>query len=374
MNTRGKPEACMTEGVRSRLSSVDVQEAFGFLLLGLLAVLGIDLVRQLVVGQLAISRLSTLLWSGIVDSLYIALAGIGLSMTYSILSFANFSHGDLMTTGAFGGWTVAYLIGGIGIADFGSRLLLNADGGAAAGALGMDILHSPVAILIGLVMSAVITVGVAITIDRLVYRRLRDADGITLLIASVGVALTLRYLIALVYTQQARGVVAATPFVNLPLIGRTNIHEATLVVLAILLIGGVHILLQYTKLGKSMRAMSDNRDLALITGIPTERVILATWAIGGGLAGVAGYLIVLDRSQIAINLGWFLLLLIFAAVILGGIGSIYGALAGALVIGLTINLSLIWIPSGLSKVAAFVLMILVLIFRPNGLFKGVRTA
>ena len=364
----------MTEGVRSRLSSVDAQEAFGFLLLGLIGVLGIDLVRQLVVGQLAVSRLSTLVWSGIVDSLYIALAGIGLSMTYSILRFANFSHGDLMTTGAFGGWTVAYLIGGIGVADFGSRLLLNADGGAAAGALGMDMVHSPVAILIGLVMSAVITIGVAIAIDRLVYRRLRDADGITLLIASVGVALTLRYLIALVYTQEARGVVAATPFVNLPLIGRTNVHEATLVVLAVLLIIGVHVLLQYTKLGKSMRAMSDNRDLALITGIPTERVILATWAIGAGLAGIAGYLIVLDRSQIAINLGWFLLLLIFAAVILGGIGSIYGALAGALVIGLTINLSLIWIPSGLSKVAAFLLMILVLIFRPDGLFEGVRTA
>ena len=363
--------------IQSKLKSLTAQEAFGLVLLAGIGVLVLDLIRLVLLGELPLSRIGSLLWNGIVDSLYIGLAAIGLSMTYSILRFANFSHGDLLTVGAFSGWTVAYLIGGIGIAGLGSRLLLDADGGAQAGDLGMSVVGSPIAIVLGLIAAAILTILIALAIDRLVYKKLRDAGGITLLIASVGVALALRYLIAIVYTQDSRGVVASAPFWNpawLPLDRGVNLHEATLVISALLLIVAVHLMLQYTKLGKSMRAMSDNRDLALVTGISTERVITATWVIGAGLAGVAGYLIVLDQSQITINLGWFLLLLIFAAVILGGIGSIYGALAGSLIIGITINVSLIWIPSDLNEVAAFTLMILVLIFKPDGLLGGVETA
>ncbi|WP_418282771.1 branched-chain amino acid ABC transporter permease [Halorubrum sp. DTA98] len=362
--------------LRERVLNPTAQELFGFLLLAGIALLGVDLLRRVTTGDLPASQFGSLLWNGIVDSLYIGLAAIGLSMTYSILRFANFAHGELLTVGAFSGWTVAYLIGGIGAAEFGSRLLLDADGGAQAGALGMDVVASPLAIVIGVIAAAVLTVLVALAIDRAVFKKLRDAGGITLLIASVGIALALRYVIAIVYTQDSRGVVASAPFWEpawLP-IERVNLHELTLVASALVLIVAVHLLLQYTKLGKSMRAMSDNRDLAMVTGISTERVITATWAIGAGLAGVAGYLIVLDQSQITINLGWFLLLLVFAAVILGGIGSIYGALAGSLIVGITINVSLIWIPSDLNEVAAFTLMILVLIFKPDGLFGGVETA
>lgn len=358
-----------TGNERRKLSGVTVQNLVGvLLLLGIVVLVG-DLIRRLVTGELPIDRLGSYLWTGIVDSLYIGLAAIGLSMTYSILRFANFSHGDLVTTGAFSGWTVAYLIGGLGVADLSSRLLLRANGGAQPGAIGMDILAAPVAIVLGLVAAVVATILVALVIDRLVYRKLRDEGGIALLIASVGVALALRYLIAVFYTTETRIVVASPPEV-----AGVDLHQMTLVLSAAALMAGVHLLLQHTKLGKSMRAMSDNKDLALITGIPTERVIFATWLIGAGLAGAAGYLIVLDRGQITINLGWFLLLLIFAAVILGGIGSIYGAIAGSFVIGITINLSLIWIPSDMNEIAAFVLMILVLIFRPDGLFSGVETA
>ncbi len=362
-----------TVGIRQNIAQVGGREVVGvFLLLGVV-ILSLDLLRQIVMGELTVWRLRTLLWNGIVDSLYIALAAIGLSMTYSILRFANFSHGDLLTAGAFSGWTVAYLIGGIGVADLSSRLLLRADGQAQPGQVGMHVLGEPVAIVLGLLFAVLATIMIAIAIDRLVYKRMRKAGGIALLIASVGVALALRYIIALFYTSQSRGITASSPSWDLP-VGTFNLHEMTLVVIGVVLIVGVHVLLQYTKLGKSMRAMSDNRDLALVTGIPTERVIFATWVIGGGLAGAAGYLIVLDRGTLSINLGWFLLLLIFAAVILGGIGSIYGALAGSLVIGVTINVSLIWIPSDMNEIAAFMLMILVLIFKPDGLFGGVETA
>ncbi|WP_345784916.1 branched-chain amino acid ABC transporter permease [Natrinema sp. 1APR25-10V2] len=366
--------------MRGSLSRVTVQNLVGVILLLGVVALAADLLRLLATGELPIGRLRRYLWSGVIDSMYIGLAAIGLSMTYSILRFANFSHGDLVTAGAFSGWTVAYLVGGLGVADLSSRLLLRADGGAQPGTVGMDVLAAPLAIVLGLVVAVIATILVALAIDRLVYRNLRDEGGIALLIASVGVALALRYLIAVFYTTETRGVVASAPNVNPSDLHYTlpateiDLHQLILVGSAVSLMLGVHLLLQYTKLGKSMRAMSDNKDLALITGIPTERVIFATWVIGAGLAGAAGYLIVLDRGTISINLGWFLLLLIFAAVILGGIGSIYGAIAGSFVIGITINLSLVWIPSDMNEIAAFALMILVLIFRPDGLFSGVETA
>ncbi|WP_247728963.1 branched-chain amino acid ABC transporter permease [Halovivax limisalsi] len=335
-----------------------------------MGVLVLDLVRQLVIGTITATSLLEYLWWGIRDSMYIGLAAVGLSMTYSILRFANFSHGDLITTGAFSGWAAAYLVGGWGLASVGELVLVRAkSGGVSPGDVGLQVFASPLVILFGLLVAGAMTVLVALAIDRLVYKKMRDQGGISMLIASVGVALALRYLLAVIFTNRKRGVTASTPD-----IGPFTAHELTLVVIAVVLIVGLHLLLQRTKLGKSMRAMADNKDLALITGIPTERVITATWIIGAAFAGISGYLIVLDRGSISINLGWLLLLMIFAAVILGGIGSIYGALAGSLVIGITVNMSLIWIPSDLSKVTAFVLMILILVFKPNGLLGGVETA
>ncbi len=366
-----------TRDARGLRTAVTPERLFGGVLLLGVVILVLDLFRRVATGDLSADALSSFLWRGLVDGLIIGLAAIGLSMTYSILRFANFSHGDLVTTGAFTGWTVAYIIGGIGVADLSSRLLLRADGGASPGEMNMHILAEPIAIVSGLVFAAVATILVALAIDNLVYRRMRNAGGIALLIASVGVALVLRYVIAFFYTSSTRGVTASAPESDHWLLFWTdsiNLHQTTMVVSAIVLMLGVHLMLQYTTLGKAMRAMADNRDLALVTGIPTERVVRATWIIGAGLAGVAGYLVVLDRGTITFNLGWFLLLLIFAAVILGGIGSIYGAIVGALIIGLAINVSLVWIPADLNEVAAFGLMILVLIFRPAGLFGGVETA
>ncbi|EMA46451.1 branched-chain amino acid ABC transporter permease [Halobiforma nitratireducens] len=353
------------------------EQWFGVLLLAGVGVLILDVLRRLVVGDLGVSTFSTFLWRGLVDGLIIGLAAVGLSMTYSILRFANFSHGDLVTTGAFTGWTAAWLIGGAGVTGLGSRLLLNADGSTSARELNLHVYAEPVAIVAGLVIAAAATVLVALAIDKLVYKRMRDAGGIPLLIASVGVALALRYVIVFFYGERTRGIVRSSPSIDHSLLFWTDslvVHELVMVVSAVSLMLGLHGLLQYTKLGTAMRAMADNKDLALITGIPTERVILATWVIGAGLTGVAGYLIVLEQETLNFNTGWFLLLLIFAAVILGGIGSIYGAIAGGLIIGLADNMMLVWISGDLTRVAAFLLMILIFIFRPQGLFGGVETA
>ncbi|MFD1587495.1 branched-chain amino acid ABC transporter permease [Halorientalis brevis] len=334
----------------------------------------IDLVRQIVAGQTLISTVAGYVWNGTVIGLIIGLAGIGLSLTYSILNFANFSHGDYLTTGAFSGWTASYLVAGFGTASLGDLLLLN----VSPRDIGINVAAEPLSVVFGLLVAIGMTVLVALGIDRFVYKPMRDADGISLLIASIGVALALRYLVVFVYGTNLRGLTAGdVPKFSLTIVdGAITIdaHELTLVVSSVLLMLGIHVLLQRTKFGKAMRAMSDNKDLARVTGIPTERVIQWTWIIGAGLAGSAGYLIALKRGSMGFNLGWVLLLLIFAAVILGGIGSIYGAMIGGVIIGIVRNVSLLWLPTDFSLAAAFLIMILILLFRPEGIFGGVKTA
>ncbi|WP_135534534.1 branched-chain amino acid ABC transporter permease [Halostella pelagica] len=337
------------------------------------------LVEGLVTGRLQVNNVLGYLWDGLLRGLIIGLAGIGLSMTYSILNFANFSHGDYITSGAFAGMAVSYLVAGFGEADIGSLLLVGAGGSVFGGALGVGIATSPIGIIAGMVVAAIATIALSLAIDRFVYKPIRDESGIALLITSIGVAFALRYLIVFVFGSRVRGTTAAGSQPQLRLVAvdgylTINAHDVTLLVVAVGLMLGVHFLLQRTKLGKAMRAMSDNEDLARITGIPTEQVVRSTWIVGGGLTGVAGYMFVLWKGTIGFNDGWLLLLLIFAAVILGGIGSIYGAIAGGIVIGLTASMSVIWIPSEFGRAAAFLVMILILLFKPQGLFSGRTTA
>ncbi len=350
----------------------------GSVLLGLVGVILLfDLVASLATGGQSVSGLGSLVWDGLMRGLVVGLAGIGLSMTYSILNFANFAHGDYITAGAFSGWATTYLVAGFGRADIGSLLLVGASGSVFGGALGIGITGTPLAVVAGLVVAGVATVALALFVDRTVFRPIRDADGITLLITSIGVAFALRYLIQFVFGSDVRGTTSQPPSLSLYLVDgavRINAHDLTLVVVAGGLMLGVHLLLQLTKLGKAMRAMADNEDLARITGIPTERVVRSVWIIGGGLTGMAGYMFILWKGTLGFNDGWLLLLLIFAAVILGGIGSIYGAIVGGLAIGLTASVSIIWIPSAFARAAAFAVMIILLLVKPEGLFSGRSTA
>ncbi|MFH5799152.1 branched-chain amino acid ABC transporter permease [Haladaptatus sp. CMAA 1911] len=343
------------------------------------ALLVFDFINRLLTGDLLVSDVGSLVWNGLMRGLIIGLAGIGLSMTYSILNFANFSHGDYITSGAFSGWAVTYLIAGLGSNNIAGLLLVGAGGTAYASSLGITITTTPIAVILGLVFAGICTVVLALLIDRIVYRPMRDAEGISLLITSIGVAFVLRYLVVFVFSAESRGTTALQNIPKWDLLlwdgtVRVTAHDVTLLVCTVSLMIGVHFLLQRTKLGKAMRAMADNEDLARVTGIPTERVIRWTWIIGGGLTGIAGYLLVLWKGTIVFQFGWLLLLPIFAAVILGGIGSIYGAIVGGLVIGLTWNLAIIWIPSDFGRAAAFGMMILILLFKPQGLFAGRTTA
>jgi branched-chain amino acid transport system permease protein len=399
--------ATIERGVRFARSSTgaSIVTAFG-------AVLFLDLVAKLVGvslgpletpwfglwfgGDIAVGQFAGYVWDGIVIGAVIGLASIGLSLTYSILNFANFAHGDYVTAGAFSGWAVTYVIAGIGgllaitesavnaVTGLGTSRLEDADLvrlvllQTAPLEAGANMWLSPAAIVVGLVAAAVMTIALSLILDRLVYRPMRDADGISLLIASIGVAFAVRYLVALVFGNNRRIVTSSEKLPSANFGGViVDAHEVTLVVVAAILMFGLHVLLQRTKLGKAMRAMADNRSLAQVTGIPTERVIKSTWIIGAGLTGAAGFLLVLSQGGLGFQTGWLLLLLIFAAVIMGGIGSIYGAIAGGLVIGLASRVSLVWLQGDLASFArptAFALMILILLFRPSGIFGGVKTA
>ncbi len=333
---------------------------------------------KLIGGSQLLSSLVTKVVNGILRGLVIGLAGIGLSMTYSILGFANFAHGDFITTGAFTGtatsFVVAGVVGGAGY-DVGSLLLV----GVNSSELDIAITSTPLAIVVGMLVAGAATVAVVLAVDRLAFRPIRDRDGITLLITSIGVAFTLRYLINFVFGVSQRNtyqqsLAGQTSFLFFDGTVVFDAHDVLLFVVALGLMLGVHLLLQTTKLGKAMRAMADNEDLARVTGIPTERIIQFTWILGGGLTGVAGYTWVLWRGTFGWFDGWLFLLLVFAAVILGGIGSIYGAMAGGVVIGLARDLSTVFIPSTLARASAFALMIVILIVAPSGIFKGRTTA
>jgi branched-chain amino acid transport system permease protein len=347
-------------------------------------------------GEMPLTRVFGYAWDGVVIGLVIGLASIGLSLTYSILNFANFAHGDYITAGAFSGWAATYVVAGLGgllpiletvvnsLTGIGQRSISDTDlvslvllqtPPATAGA---NVWLSPLAVVLGLIVAVGLTIVLALALDRVVYKPMRGADGISLLIASIGVAFAIRYLVALVFGNSRRIVTSTDQLPEFTFVGtRINAHEVTLVVVAVALMLGMHVLLQRTKLGKAMRAMADNRDLARVTGIPTEHVIRTTWILGAGLTGAAGFLLVLSQSGLGFTTGWRLLLLIFAAVIMGGIGSIYGAIAGGLLIGLASRVSLVWLQGDFSSFAdpaAFALMILVLLFRPSGIFGGVKTA
>jgi branched-chain amino acid transport system permease protein len=368
-------------GYADRLAVVLLACALGYLLVDLgakLAGISVDpLGVHVLGGYVRVSSVVKYLFNGLILGLIIGLAGVGLSMTYSILSFANFAHGDYLTVGAFSGWAASYVVAllTLGLDEpFGEIFLLNVPSV-------VSIATSPAAVVVGLIVAAAASVALALLLDRLVYKPMRGRGGIPLLIASIGVALALRYTIVFVWSTNTRGVTAvgveSLPSYTLYVVDGVysiNLHEVTMIFAAVALMIGVHLMLQFSKLGKAMRAMADNKALAQVTGIPTERVIRATWIIGGGLAGMAGFLIILKRGVLSFNFGWRLLLFIFSGVILGGIGSVYGAIGGGIIIGIASRMALIWIPSGFARVAAFSVMILVLLFRPAGLFGGVTTA
>lgn len=271
----------------------------------------------------------------VLGSIY-SLGAIGLSMIYAILRFAHFAHGDLLSIGAY----IALPLVALG-------------------------LHPVMAIPLAMAATAFIAIG----IDRAFYRPFRKSNPITMVIASFGVALMIRAALQLLggvdddyYWGIQTSLESLEPFS----IAAKHFYIFGAV---IVLMGATHYLLAHTRTGKAMRAMSDDPDLARITGIGTEKIIIWTWIVGASLAAAAGVLLGMD-TRIKFDMGWNLLLPMFAAAILGGLGRPYGAVAGGMIIGMLEELSVLVIPGDYKSAVAFAAMVLVLIFRPQGIFKG----
>jgi neutral amino acid transport system permease protein len=288
-----------------------------------------------------------LIANGLVTGSVIALAAAGVSIVYGILRLVNFAYGDYMTFGAFMG------------------ILFNVT-------LGLPIVP---AALLAMAATAVLSVA----LELVLWRPLRARNGgfMSLFLVSVGLALVLRHVIYLVAGPQPR-TYAVDPY-KVYVIGSARLSGAQgiAIVVAAVGIGLVGLLMARTGVGRMMRALADDLPLAAVAGVRTGRVILGAWIVSGLLAGFAGVLAGLVQTSFNPQLGFTLLLPIFAAVVLGGIGSVYGALAGGLALGLAMELST-WpeLAGGVNPtykpVVAFAALVLVLLLRPQGLFGSAR--
>ena len=321
---------------------------------------------------------------GLVTGSIYALGGIGITLIFGILRFAHFAHGDMMTMGAFFSFLLA-----AGLAAMGVTLPIP---------LGFAVV--PVAMAL--------TVAVALAVDATFYEplRVRGARPVTLLIASIGVTLMIQGLIRLFFGSGTRdffgrGETKDIFRFDLGLLGGTRpivLTEPQILMFAVTIVAVVvlHFFLTRSRLGKAMRAMADNADLAQVSGINTKLVVVVTWVIAGALAALAGTMLALDvnlRPDLAFNI----VLPIFAAAIVGGLGNSYGAIAGGLLIGfaesfavfnwtavlrpiggllpegwqLPANLAIV--PTEYKLTVAFVILVIALLVRPTGIFKGAST-
>ncbi len=299
------------------------------------------------------------LLDGILVGSILSLGAIGLTMVMHILRFANFSHAELLSIGAY----VALVFDQI----FKVTMPLMAN---AIGSLSMTW-----ALVLATIFSMVFTGASAVLFDWLVFRRIRQkGEELSMVFASFGLALIVRNLIGLIFGLNTKlysqDIVFATVLSRDPLIVVKLDQLATFFITLVLMVV-IHIVLSRTTFGYSLRAVGENPELAQVNGINLERAITAVWIIGGGLAAVAGVFYGLT-NQINPMIGRDLVLPVFAATIVGGIGSIYGALLGGFIVGLASNLALIILPSGYSPSVPFIIILAVLLIRPNGLFGEAR--
>ncbi len=292
------------------------------------------------------------LLNGLIEGSMIGLGAIGVTLTYAILRFSNFAHGDFMAWGAYSTLMLVGLIGSavgtvapIGPLSFGWPLIL-------AGLGGM-----------------VFTGCLALLLDWLLFARLRArGQAIVVVMASFGASMALRNLLEFAFTSSptyfSRKIQIARP-IGLGI--RITPDQTVLLGMTLVLVVGMHLLMTYSRTGREMKAVSQNPALARVVGIDLDRIVRMTWLIGGALASAAG-LMVGVLVQIRPLMGLDMLLPMFAAAILGGIGSVPGAVLGGLVIGLSQAASVQLVGAEWRQAVAFVILVAVLLVRPTGLF------
>jgi branched-chain amino acid transport system permease protein len=292
--------------------------------------------------------------NGITTGALYALVALGFSMVYGVLKLLNFAHGDLYMVGAYIGFFVIRWFGGATDVDIPVPLLL----------------------VIMFVLAGLLVGGLGVAIERFAYRPLRNAPRIAPLITAIGVSFFLENSALLLFGAQYR--IYNTPdFISFSTgirIGSVSIDavQITCLLLALLLMVGLRLLVSRTRLGKQMRAVAVDREAAEMLGINVNFTIAATFFIGSALAGVAGVMAGLLFNQVNNTLGFLVGLKAFTASVVGGIGSIPGAMLGGLLIGIAESFITGYISSLYSDLLVFALLILVMLVRPSGLLGQVQ--
>ena len=274
---------------------------------------------------------------GLINGSVIAIGAVGLTLSYGVTRFINFAYGEFLTIGAY----VALLVVGFGVGV-------------------------PLASLVALLVVGVLGVALA----RVFYDPLTSRGPLPLLITSIGLAFVLRNGVRAVAGTEARQlpVPLVRPWSVLGL--RITPVEVGLLVVALATMLAIHLLLQRTMLGKQMRATSGNRQLASIAGIDTDAVVRRTWFLSAVVGALAGVLLAIQFSPFRPTMGWDFLIVVFAATLLGGIGKPYGAMVGALVVGVAMSLGTRYVATEYTMAYAFVILVGVLLIRPEGIAGG----
>jgi branched-chain amino acid transport system permease protein len=297
------------------------------------------------------------LMDGLVMGATLALGATGVTLTYANLRFANFAHGEFLSWGAYLTMTLAGLVGGV----------------AGAPLAAQDPFSIGIGLLACALVAAVLTGVLALAIDAALFRRLRErGTAVTAVMASFGVSMALRALLEALYTGRPR-YFSEELQIALPIGGgmRATPDQLAVCVVAVLLAVGVALLVARTAIGRQMRAVAENPSLAQVVGIDVAGVIRTTWLLGGALAAVSGVALGL-LVQVRPSMGAELLLPLFAAAIVGGIGSVPGAVVGGLVVGVAEAATVRFVGAEWRAAVSFALLIGVLLVRPTGLF-GSRT-
>lgn len=295
------------------------------------------------------------LFDGILVGSILSLGAIGLTLIMHILRFANFSHAELISLGAYFTLTLDKTV-----ALFSSTLTET-----------LPHLSVTTSLVLAMLLAMLATGLAATVLDILVFKRLRDNAGpLTMVFASFGIGLIFRNLIGLVYglkSMHYSNDIAFAMMISADPLLLVKADQLFILALTLIVMVALHLMMTKTSVGYALLAVSENPTLAQINGINLAAMIRLAWMLGGALAAIAGVCYALN-NQLSPVMGRDLVLSLFAAAIVGGIGSIYGAALGGLIVGLSSSLALIFIPTGYKPAIPFLIILVALYLRPNGLF------
>lgn len=270
----------------------------------------------------------------------IAVGAVGLTLSYGVTRFINFAYGDLLTLGAF----ITFVL----------------------------VENAGLSLIVASIVAALLVGIIGVIIARIFYEPLAPRGAFPLLITSIGVAFVLHNLVQMLFGTNPKRF--PVPLMRPWNLGDFFIPKAQVAILGVALLTmlAVHLILKYTLLGKKMRAASDNEALARVSGVNTRRIVRTTWFISSVIAGLGGVLLAITQVAIQPLMGWSFLLVVFSATLLGGIGRPYGAMLGALVVGLGMELGAAYVSADYTFAFAFAALVAVLLVRPQGLVGGIE--